>query len=98
MGWALVEVMTQDNTLLSVKNKATGVKETIDLVSKRWPSRRTPSSQVLVVPFVCPCRGDRSHHRRWLMIIILVFSFFPGDLVHGYVSKSANTKMRVCLP
>lgn len=32
-GWVLVEVLTQDNTLLRVKHKATGATEMIDLVS-----------------------------------------------------------------
>lgn len=43
-GWVLVEVLTQDNTLLNVRNKATGATEMIDLVSNDSPYAYSRSS------------------------------------------------------
>lgn len=51
-GWVLVEVLTQDNTLLSVKNKATGATEMIDLVSQEKPNMFSA-----VVCLLSRCRG-----------------------------------------
>lgn len=54
-GWVLVEVLTQDNTLLSVRNKATGAAEMIDLVSDGMcPSMHSRSPLDSCLPCALP--------------------------------------------